>query len=123
MRLKVEYLKKNLTFDDDSVGWFNKFADYLDIVKSFSEKVCCPVFSLVLDSDGISKLKFLTENLKSKTGVGRVNLENLVNDSVAKKSQELSKLNFDNNMLDSTVLIVSLLNQLPILGLDSLDDI
>lgn len=123
LRLKMEYIKKNLYFDEDTIGWFNKFADYLDVVKSFSEKVCSPVFNLILKQDCILKLKYLTENFQANTGVGRVNLDSLLNNSLNKTAIDLRKLKFNNSMLDSTILIVSLLSQVPIFGLEGADDL
>ena len=123
LNLKIEYLKQNFTFDSDTIGWQNLFADYLDVVKGFSNLVCSPVFNLVLDMELIMAFKLVTQNYRSKTGVGRVDLDSLVNSSIRRKSRDLRKLKFSNSMLDSTVLVISLLNQVPIMNLENVDDV
>lgn len=92
LNLKSSYIKKYMKFDDDSIGWFNKFGDYLDVVKGFDEKPCSPVFQIELKDIVRRRLKDYNFKKSKDTGIGRLGIGDMLRKNVKLSVGQLEKL-------------------------------
>lgn len=92
LNLKSSYIKKNMIFDEDSIGWFNKFGDYIDVVKGFDEKPCCPVFQITLKDIVRRRLKGYKFKKSKESGIGRLGIGDMLKKNIDLSVTQLEKL-------------------------------
>ena len=90
--LQSSYIKKNMRFDDDTIGWNNTFGDYLDVVKGFNENLCSPVFQLVVKEAVIAGIKRSGVVVSNNSNIGKISISDLLLNDLSSSLSDLEKL-------------------------------